>query len=106
MKQKRLKPAVRKDEVVTAALKLAAASHYLKVTREDIAGAVGVSGPAIQYHFGTMPRLRNEVMRAAVKRPVLAVLAQGLVAKDPQALKASEALRLQAFEWVARGAAT
>lgn len=98
MKRERKRPEVRKDEVLTAALILAEKSHYLKVTRDAIAAASGVSGPAVQYHFKTMGQLRKEIMRAAVKRHCLLVIAQGVLARDAIARRAPEAVRRAAVE--------
>jgi AcrR family transcriptional regulator len=97
-KQTRMKPEARKDEILTAALGLAANSHYLKVTREQIGKAAGVSGTAVQYHFHTMTQLRNQLMRAAVKRKFLPVIAQGVMAADTQAMKAPIGLRYEAVQ--------
>lgn len=93
---KRLKPDARKAQILTAALALARESHYLKLTRDDIAKAVNLSGPAVQYHFQTVKKLRNEIMRAAVKRVDLVVIAQGLGAKEPHAERAPADLQQRA----------
>lgn len=98
MKRTRMRPEARKDEILAAALDIAANSHYLKVTREQIAVRVGVSGPAIQYHFQTMVQLRKDLMRAAVKQTCLKVIAQGLLSDDPHAIRASEGLKRQAIK--------
>lgn len=101
-KQKRMKPEARKEDILSAALPLAARKGYTAVTREEIAKAAGVSGPAVQYHFKTMAQLRRDLMRFAIKHaglrlgscsPGLAVIAQGLAVKDPHAVKAEEAIR-------------
>ncbi len=93
MSTKRLKPAIRKEEILAAALVLAAAHGYTNVTRAEIAYQIGVSGPAIQYHFGTMGKLRVELMRYAVKQRHPQVVAQGLVARDRHAVKADDELK-------------
>jgi len=98
MKQKRLKPELRKAEIITAGLVIAAATHYTHVTRDQIAAKVGVSGAAIQYHFHTMPQLRKQLMRQAVLRECLPVIAQGCLAKDNFVKRASKELRRRAIE--------
>jgi len=100
MSTKRLKPAIRKEEILAAALILAAAQGYTRVTRDEIAYKAGVSGPAVQYHFGTMAKLRVELMRYAVKQRDPRVVAQGLAAQDRQAIKADAILKRKAWEWV------
>lgn len=97
MKQKRLKPSVRKDAILTAAIKLAKKTHYLKVTRLQIAEAVGVSGPAIQYHFKTMKQLQRDMMRAAIHQECLQVIAQGIVANDRHVGKIAPELKQRAI---------
>ena len=98
MKQKRMKPAARKRDILVAAATIAEAKGYAHVTRDEIAQAVGVTGPAVQHHFKTMKQLRSDLMRHAVKNRVLVVVAQGLVAGDPHALRADEALREDAMK--------
>jgi AcrR family transcriptional regulator len=98
MKHKRQKPEVRKEAIVAVALSLAALGHYAQVQRKQIADELGVTPPALTYHFGTMQQLRRAIMRAAIAREELVVIAQGLVAQDEHAKKAPEALRRRAIE--------
>lgn len=101
MKHKRQKPEVRKEAIVDVALLLAAETHYTQVQRKQIADVLGVTPPALTYHFGTMQQLRHAIMRAAIAKEDLGVIAQGLVAQDEHARKAPEALRRRAVESVA-----
>jgi len=50
------------------------------------------------WHFSTMAQLRRSIMRAAVRRENLAVIAQGLAAGDAQARKAGRAVQRRALE--------
>ena len=93
MSTKRLKPEVRKPEILAVALTLASDRGYTQITRNEIAYHVGVSGSAVQYHFGTMAKLRVELMRYAVKQRHPRVVAQGLAVRDRQALKADADLK-------------
>lgn len=101
MKPTRLNPAQRRRELLDAALALATEGHYMRVSRYAIAKRAGCSDSLIQHHLGTMCKLRRAVMRAAVMTECLPVIAQGIVAKDPQALKAPAALRERALTSVA-----
>lgn len=98
-KQKRYKPEVRKDLVITAALDLAERGHFLKLTRAAIAQAAGVTGSAIQYHFHTMDQLRGDVMRAAIKQERIAVVAQGMTCGERHAAKVPAKLRAKVMAW-------
>jgi len=97
MKQTRMKPDARKEEILAAALPLAVAHGYAKVTRDQIAAAAKVSGPTLHYHFGTIAQLRRDLMRYAVRESCLRVIAQGILVRDPQAMKADVGLRRQAM---------
>jgi len=97
MNRKRLEPNARRAEILAAALIVAANGHYARMTRAQIAGMAGVAGPTVQHYLGTMSELREAVMREAVSRQCLVVIAQGLLAKDQHALCAPETLRRQAL---------
>ena len=92
-KNKRAKPDVRKDEILRAGVTLAVTKGYSNLTRDDIATFIGIVPGTIQYHFGTVKKLRSEIMRHAVKTGNAAVVAQGLANMDPQAKKADEELQ-------------
>lgn len=93
----RKKPAIRRAEILDAAVQLAVSSGYLTLTREAVADAVGVSGPAVHYHFGTMRELRQAVVTRAVEDPVLEIIGQLIVARDPAADQVPAAVRAGAL---------
>jgi len=86
--KKRANPTLRKESILSAAVLLAAKHGYLRVTRDQIAEAAGVSGGLVTRYFGTIAQLRRDIMRKAVSSGQLTVLAQGLAADDPHAKKA------------------
>lgn len=93
---RRFKPEIRKEAIIEVALTLAEQTHYRELTRDQIGQPIGITGPAIMYHFGTMQQLRRDIMRAAVKQERLRVIAQGLSCGDVHALKASGELQYRA----------
>jgi len=93
MKQTRMKTEARKEDILAAALPLAERHGYTNITRDQIAAAAKVSGPTLHYHFGTIAQLRRDLMRYAVREVCLRVIAQGLMIRDPQAMKAGAELR-------------
>ncbi len=92
-KQTRLKPEVRRDEILSAAFALAASKHYQQLTCGEVAEQAGVSRTAVLYHFGSVPRLRAAIVRAAVAREHLPIIAQAVTAFDPVVRCASKGLR-------------
>jgi len=95
--KKRAKPEVRKEEILLAAVPLAAIHGFNNVTRNMIADALGVAPTTVQYHFGTMPALRKEIVRRAVKSKNLKVMAQAIVAGHPAVAKLDAALKHDAM---------
>ena len=99
MTRPRLTAPIRRDQIVEVALALAArpGCTWQSVTRDQIGRECCITGQAVMHHFNTMAQLRRSIMRAAVQRENLAVVAQGLVAGDPQARKAGVGLRRRAM---------
>lgn len=93
----RLTPAARTAQLIDVALKLAAKHGLANIRRDQIAEAADVSQGLVTERLGTMPEMRRTVMRQAVAREVLPVIAEGLAAKDKFALKASPELRKKAL---------
>lgn len=96
MTRTRLAPAVRKDQIMTVAMRLAEQGNYQSVTRDQIANAAGVSVGLVSTHCGTMQNLRRDIMRQAVKNRILRIVAQGLAAGDSHARKAPSDVRADA----------
>lgn len=92
----RMTPRERREDVLSAALRLAVMHGYTHITRDDIAMAAGCSPALVSQTLGTMRCLRRALVRAAVAREVLPVIAQGLALRDPHALRAPEELRVRA----------
>lgn len=99
---RRLQPDDRKAQLLDGALKLAAERGLASLTRDAIAEYAGVSPALVSFYLGTMTELRRTVMRAAIKREVLPIVAEGLVTRDKQAGKASEDLKRRALDSVKR----
>lgn len=95
--QIKLSPRARVTQILTAALTLAPSVGYMKLTRDEVAEHLGISSSLIPHHMGTMAVFRRRIMREAVRTECLPVIAQGIAAQDPQALKASPTLRLRAL---------
>jgi AcrR family transcriptional regulator len=82
--------------IIDGALQAAERVGFNRMTLEDVATASGVSKQLPLTHFKTMQAIRRKVMREAVRRGNLRILAQGLALRDPHALKAPPELRQQA----------
>lgn len=89
----RLDPKVRKAALLKCALDLAAKHGLHHITRDMIAAAGDVSPGLVSQYLGTMPKLRDLVMREAVKQRVLPVVALGLAEGNRYANKAPQDLK-------------
>lgn len=100
--KKRISKEQRKDELLDIAMKLSEEKGFNKVTWADLAEAGGVSLGLLVYHFGTIVAFRRTIMRAAISRRNLNILAQGLTIKDEHAKKAPTALKQEAISLLLR----
>ena len=98
----RLKPADRRAEILTAAVQAATVTGWASLTRDAIAVAADVSPALVSARLGTMAATKRAVMREAVRREVLPVVAEGLALRDAHALRASDELKGRVAAWLAR----
>lgn len=98
--QQRMKPKDRKEHILQAALDVARKRGFNKMDREAIARQAGVSPALITQYYTTMTQMRRAVMRAAVKREVVEIIAYGLGARDKHAMKAPAELKQRAIDWL------
>jgi|SRR6186713_266210 len=98
MKTKRLPPEARETLLIDTVLKLAAKHGLANLTRDQIADAASVSPGLVSARLGTMVAMRRTVMRQAVARGDVKVVAQGIAMRDPHALKAPPELRQKAAD--------
>ncbi len=94
---RREKPAVRAQEIMDAAVKLAEVQGYRTVSRGQIADAAECAASLISHYFGDVPALRQAIMREAIEIENIEIILQGLVVKDGLALGAPKPLRVRAF---------
>jgi AcrR family transcriptional regulator len=102
MKQIKLDPTVRKEQLLDAALRISEQRGYMTASRDDVAAMAGCAASLVSYHFGTMPNLRRAIMSAAIDRKNLTVLAQGLAMGESKAKAAPAELRAAAVEFASR----
>lgn len=91
----------RRQRVLEAALTLAEDVGYTHLTKATVARAAGVSATSVWITYAGMQGLRREVMSEAIARGNLKIIAQGLVAGDPQAHAAPHKLQTEALYSVA-----
>jgi AcrR family transcriptional regulator len=80
----------RKARILEVALKLAEKEGYQNIRRNKIAELAGVCYTLINWHFKSISNLKNTVMKEAVERQILPIIAQGLLLKNPEAMNAPE----------------
>jgi AcrR family transcriptional regulator len=96
MKSKKFSASIRRRQIIDAAIRLAIKCGYQNVTRNAVAEEAGVSHGLVNTYFSTMPQLKRALMRAAIAQEIVEIIAQGLGAKDADALKVSDELKKKA----------
>ena len=100
MSNKRMEPRERRAQLLTIALERAKVVGYSNITRQDLADHAGIVPGTVSLTFGTMPKLKRDVMRHAIKMSDLTVIGQGLVAGDRHAKKVSDKLKTEAMNHI------
>jgi AcrR family transcriptional regulator len=95
---KKKSPEVRREQILAAAITLAARTNYATVTRKQIADHCGIAEGLVSKYLGTMIELRRTLMRTAVHDAptnphARRIVAQGLTAGDKHARKASDLVK-------------
>lgn len=98
----RLKPADRRAQILAEGLRQAVRGHYTQITRDSLADALGISGPAILYHFQSMAEFKRALIVKAIDVRELTVLGQALIANDPAAHGVADRLRDAAMSKLVR----
>lgn len=83
----------RNRRILDAALSLATERGYRRVTRSDVAARAGVATGSVNNAYGTMEKLRDEIMRVAVERGLAVIVGQGLADSHPSARAAPQGLK-------------
>lgn len=101
-KQKRVRidnKDLRKEQILLAATILAEKVGYQNITRNMIRDELKVSGALITHYF-PLPELKKAIMKAALDKNIVSIIAQGIGAKDPIALKANTVVKKKAIEFL------
>lgn len=93
----RFKPEVRKDAILEAAVALALDTGLNSVRLIPVAERAGVTNGLVSHYFGTVNQLHRAVVRHAIHREILPIVAQALAAGDSDARKAPEELKQRAL---------
>lgn len=95
--QKRMTKDDRKTQILEAAIVAANAKGFASVRLHHIAEQAQCSTSLVMSHYATMPQVRRAIMRAAIKRELLGIIANGYVTGDPTAKKISSELKIKAL---------
>lgn len=92
----------RKGQILAEAVRASDIYGYANVTRQMIADALNLAPGLVSHYFGTMDDLRAAVMREAVSRELLRIVAQGVINKHPVAQRARRDLKTRALAFITR----
>lgn len=73
----------KKDLILDAAIACALLKGYRSITREAVSNLAGSSCSLVNWYFPTVAHLKDEVIKTAIHREILEIIAQGLSIGDP-----------------------
>lgn len=82
-----------KEQILTAAVKMATKQGYKNVTRDGLADTMGVAAGAITYHYENMRKLRNAIIETAIQSENIKIFTEALVDRHPLAIIAPQRLK-------------
>lgn len=91
----------RNAAILEAAIGMAVTEGYQWITRAQVAAAAKCSVGSVNTAFGRMVDLKRAVMKAAVERGIVEIVAQGLAEGSVIAATASEDLKKRAAASIA-----
>ena len=86
-----------KEHILCTAYDMASRDGFNTLTRDRVAAEASVAMGSVNHHYGTMDALRDAVMRMAIEREDLPVIAQGIAAGHPIAQGAPLDVRTKAL---------
>lgn len=89
----RLNPDERYKQLLESAVAIAEENGFNQMTHALVATKSSVSKATVFKYFETISKLRDEVMRVAISRELLPVIAAGVVSRNEVALVAPESLK-------------
>ncbi|MGH8235430.1 MAG: TetR family transcriptional regulator [Steroidobacteraceae bacterium] len=90
-----------RDKILTAAMRVAAVpGGFKRLTRERVAKEAGVAASLVTYYFGSVPSLRDVVVRKAIEDENLPVLGGAVADRHGIALRAEDKLKARALRSV------
>lgn len=93
----RMNPADRKASILDAAIEAAQKHGYTGFRLVHVAEIAACSTASVMSYYKTMAVVRRDVMRAAIRRELLPIIATGIAVKDPYVRKVSPDLRQRAL---------
>ena len=89
----RMKPAVRKQQILDAAIQLALQKGYRNISRQEVAIASKSASGLIGRYFKTVAGLKRSIVEAAIEREILPILAENLSIKGEETRSLSPELK-------------
>lgn len=86
----------RRTQMLSAAIQLAEEKGWYKLTHTSVAAATQTDRSLVNYYLGSKANFRDEVMKVAVQRRLIPVVAEGLLYLNDVALSAPQAVQREA----------
>lgn len=93
-----------KPEILAAAVTLAHDKGLRKFSRADVAKRSKMASATVSYHFGDMHALRREVVKLAIEKEMVAILADARTDRDSAELytRMTNELKQKVAAYIAR----
>lgn len=91
----------RDQRIIDAAVSLAKENGYQWLTRDEVARVAGVGAGTVNSAYGSMVELKRAVLREAVEKEIVEIIAQGMTDRHPIVANISDDLRSRVALFIA-----
>lgn len=95
-----MKPNLRRDQIMEAAIQLSLSHGYRTLTRVNVAIASRSSEGTVSRYFLTTANLKKEVLKEAVKREILPILVENLSDESEDRIELTPELQQKVVDFI------
>lgn len=100
--RERKEPTERKQELLEVAIQLAKEEGYSHITRNEIARRASVAYGLVTSYFKSIDNLKKLVVKEAIKKEIVQIVAQALARKEPLTRKLDPSLREKVIRYLSK----
>jgi|SRR5690606_5627829 len=100
MTRQRLDPEIRKQQILDAAINISIQKGYRQLTRQAVANKLCCAGALINHYYGDIDSLRDIVLKTAIEKEIMPILAENYGTRGKETSNLSPALKEKVINYL------